>query len=121
MKVREDVVCTVNKKLHNLSEDCEELKDKAARLERDCAKAQADYKSVCDNLESVMAKNKELTNKLKTLEHNLRMAEGELDEAVMKRESLKRDNVDMVTENKQLNAEIDQTLMSILEYEKMNK
>ena len=39
----------------------------------------------------------------------------------MKREGLRKEHMDLATENKNLNNEIDQCLISILEYEKVNK
>ena len=115
------MVVNTNKKLDQLNEETEELKEKSARLDRECAKSQAEYKNTCENLENTVAKNKELTNKLKTLEQNLRGTESELDQSILKRETLRKDHMDLVGENKTLNAEIDKTLLSILEYERVNK
>ena len=76
---------------------------------------------MCDNLDGTITKNKDLTSKLKNLEHNLRTTENDLDQAVLKRESLRKDHSELVGENKILNSEIDKTLISILEYENINK
>jgi hypothetical protein len=59
--------------------------------------------------------------KLKSMENTLRMTESELDTSVIKRENLRKDHLELANENKVLNAEIDKCLMSILEYEKINK
>ena len=121
MKNREAVVATTNRKLDQLNEEHEELRDKTNKLEKECQKSQTEYKNVCDNLDSTIGKNKELTNKLKGLEQNLRTTESNLDSSILKRESLRKEHMDLVSENKLLNSEIDKTLLSILEYEKINK
>ena len=51
----------------------------------------------------------------------MRVTESELDQSVIKRETLRKDHLELANENKVLNAEIDKCLMSILEYEKINK
>lgn len=51
----------------------------------------------------------------------MRTTEVELDQAVLKREGLRKENSDLVSENKGLNAEIDECLLQILEYERVNK
>lgn len=51
----------------------------------------------------------------------MRGTENELDQSILKREGLRKEHMDLVSENKVLNSEIDKTLMSILEYEKINK
>ena len=51
----------------------------------------------------------------------LRTTEGELDQAILKREGLRKEHLDLANENKNLNNEIDQCLLSILEYERINK
>jgi dynactin complex subunit len=58
---------------------------------------------------------------LKGLDNTLRTTESELDGAILKREGLRKEQNDLAGENKVLNSEIDQCLMSILEYEKLNK
>lgn len=45
----------------------------------------------------------------------------ELDQAILKREGLRKEHMDLATENKNLNNEIDQCLLNILEYERINK
>ena len=121
MKNRENVVASTNRRLDQLNEEHNELKEKTNKLEKDCQKSQTEYKSVCDNLDNTIANNKALTTKLKNLEHNLRGTENELDQSILKREGLRKEHMDLVGENKILNSEIDKTLMSILEYEKINK
>ncbi len=121
MKNRENVVASTNRRLDQLNEEHNELKEKTNKLEKDCQKSQMEYKNVCDNLDNTIANNKALTNKLKALEHNLRGTENELDQSILKREGLRKEHMDLVSENKILNSEIDKTLMSILEYERVNK
>jgi predicted nucleic acid-binding Zn-ribbon protein len=72
MKNRENVVASTNRRLDQLNEEHNELKEKTNKLEKDCQKSQIEYKNVCDNLDNTIANNKALTNKLKALEHNLR-------------------------------------------------
>ena len=59
--------------------------------------------------------------KLKNLENTLRVTESELDQSVIKRQQLRKEHLELAGENKVLNAEIDKCLLSILEYEKINK
>lgn len=68
-----------------------------------------------------MSKNKDLSKKFKSLENTLITTESELDHAIIKRENLRKEHMDLATENKNLNNEIDQCLFSILEYERVNK
>ena len=62
-----------------------------------------------------------MSNQLKNLENTLRTTEVELEQAVMKREGLRKENSELVNENKNLNSEIDECLLQILEYERVNK
>ena len=116
MKSREAIVENTNRKLGQINDETQELKEKTAKLERECSKSQAEYKTTCENLEATINKNKDLTGQLKGIEHNLRGTENELDQSVLKRESLRKDHMDLVGENKVLNAEIDKTLVTIIEY-----
>jgi phage shock protein A len=68
-----------------------------------------------------VSKNKDLSETLKSLENTLRTTESELDQVIIKRENLRKEHMNLVTENKNLNNEIDQCLLSILEYERVNK
>ena len=49
------------------------------------------------------------------------MTESELDSAIVKREQLKKEQGSYANENKALNSEIDDCLLRILEYERINK
>lgn len=62
-----------------------------------------------------------MNEKLKNLENTLRMTESELDSAIVKREQLKKEQGSYANENKALNSEIDDCLLRILEYERINK
>ena len=121
MKSKESAVENANKKLSQLNDESEELKETNHKLEKECDKVQVEYKDLCQNLEDSICKNKDLSDKLKNLENTLRITEAELDQAVLKREGLRKEHLDLATENKNLNNEIDQCLINILEYEKVNK
>lgn len=62
-----------------------------------------------------------MSTKLKNMESNLRNVEAELDQSTIKRESLRKEHLDLANENKMLNGDIDKVLLSILEYERINK
>jgi chromosome segregation ATPase len=72
-------------------------------------------------LDATTNKNKDTSVKLKSLENTLRSTESELDQSVIKRETLRKEHMELAGENKVLNTEIDRCLLSILEYEKINK
>lgn len=121
MKNREQTIANTNKKLEQLNEENEELKEQTNKLEKQCERAQAEYQELCQNLDATVSKNKDLSLKLKSMENTLRTTESELDQSVIKRETLRKEHLELANENKVLNAEIDKVLMSILEYEKINK
>ena len=62
-----------------------------------------------------------MATKLKNLDNSVRVNESELDQSTLKRENLRKDHLDLANENKMLNNEIDKCLLSILEYERVNK
>lgn len=62
-----------------------------------------------------------MASKLKNLDNSVRVSESELDQSTLKRENLRREHLDLANENKVLNNEIDKCLLSILEYERINK
>lgn len=119
MKEKEVDLC--NKKLNELNEEAEELTKENNRLDRECEKSQAEYKDLCEKLDGSCSRNKDLSCKLKNLENTLRTTEVELDQATIKREGLRKENSQLVGDNKVLNAEIDECLLQILEYERVNK
>lgn len=85
LKNREQVVTVTNKKIEQLGEEEAELRDKIAKLERECDKSKGEYQELCGTLDSTAAKNKELGSKLKQLEGSVRNGESELDQATIKR------------------------------------
>jgi hypothetical protein len=48
------------------------LKEHTAKLEKECEKAQAEYQDLCENLDSTVVRNKDLSMRLKSLENTLR-------------------------------------------------
>jgi len=121
MKTREQTIAQTNKKLEQLNIDNDDLKDETSKLERECERAQVEYQELCSALDATTNKNKETSLKLKSLENTLRSTESELDQSVIKRETLRKEHMELAGENKVLNTEIDRCLLSILEYEKINK
>lgn len=103
LKTREQVVSATNKKIEQLGEEENELKEKIAKLERECDKSKGEYEELCNTLENATVKNKELGGKLKQLENAVRNSESELDQATIKRESLRKEHLDLANENKALN------------------
>ena len=59
--------------------------------------------------------------KLKNLDTSVRVNESELDQSTLKRENLRKEHLELANENKIFNNEIDKCLLSILEYERINK
>lgn len=58
-----------------LNDEESELKDKIAKLERQCEKSKAEYQQLCQALDNSTNKNKDLTGKLKNLETSVRTSE----------------------------------------------
>ena len=121
LKGREAVVASTNKKIEQLGEEESELKEKITKLERECDKSKCEYQELCQALENTTNKNKDYAGKLKTLEGSVRASEAELDQSTLKRENLRKEHLELANENKVLNSEIDKCLLSILEYERVNK
>ena len=59
----------------SLAEVSKDLKEKTNKLEKECIKSESDLKSVQNDLEATIHKNKDLTKKLKEEENSLRVAE----------------------------------------------
>ena len=97
MKTKEAAVENANKKLNQLNEESDELKETNTKLEKECEKVQVEYKDLCHNLEESICKNKDLADKLKNLENTLRITEVELDQAVLKREGLRKEHMDLAS------------------------
>lgn len=91
------------------------------KLEKECEKSKAEYQQLCQTLENATNKNKDLAGKLKNLDGSVRASEAELDQSTIKRENLRKEHLELANENKLLNSEIDKCLLSILEYERVNK
>lgn len=104
LKGREAVVAATNKKIEQLGEEEGELRDKIAKLERDCDKSKAEYQELCQALENTANKNKEYAGKLKALEGSVRASEAELDQSTLKRENLRKEHLELANENKLLNS-----------------
>ena len=121
LKAKESVVANTNRKIEQLGDEECDLKEKIAKIEKECEKSKSEYQDLCQNLEGSSNKNKDLTNKLKNLENTVRVSESELDQSTIKRENLRKEHLDLANENKLLNGEIDKCLLSILEYERVNK
>ncbi len=121
MKGKEQVLAQTNKKIEQLEDENEEMKEKTAQLARNSEKAKAEYEDLYSALEGTISNNKELALKLKSLENTLRSSEADLDQSVLKRESLRKEHLELAGENKALNEEIDKCLLTILEYERVNK
>lgn len=110
-----------NKKIDQMGEEETELKEKITKLERECEKSKAEYQELCQALENSTTKNKDLAGKLRNLDNSVRVSESELDQSTIKRENLRKEHLELANENKVLNGEIDKCLLSILEYERINK
>ena len=121
LKVKESVVSNTNRKIEQLGDEECDLKEKITKIEKECEKSKSEYQDLCQNLEGSSHKNKDLTNKLKNLENTVRVSESELDQSTIKRENLRKEHLDLANENKLLNGEIDKCLLSILDYERVNK
>jgi chaperonin cofactor prefoldin len=67
LKGRETVVASTNKKIEQLGEEESELKEKIAKLERECEKSKCEYQELCQALENTTNKNKDYAGKLKNL------------------------------------------------------
>lgn len=93
LKTREQVVASTNKKIEQLGEEEGELKDKIAKLERECDKSKSEYQELCQALENTTNKNKDLGGKLKTLDTSVRTSESELDQSTLKRENLRKEHL----------------------------
>ncbi len=91
------------------------------KLDKECEKSKAEYQQLCQTLENATNKNKDLAGKLKNLDGSVRASEAELDQSTIKRENLRKEHLELANENKLLNSEIDKCLLSILEYERVNK
>ncbi len=91
------------------------------KLEKECEKSKVEYQQLCQTLENATNKNKDLAGKLKNLDGSVRASEAELDQSTIKRENLRKEHLELANENKLLNSEIDKCLLSILEYERVNK
>ena len=50
MKNKEAAVESANKKLNQLNEEADELKETNTKLEKGCDKVQVEYKELCQNL-----------------------------------------------------------------------
>jgi chromosome segregation ATPase len=85
LKGRETVVASTNKKIEQLGEEESELKEKIAKLERECEKSKCEYQELCQVLENTTNKNKDYAGKLKNLEGSVRASEAELDQSTLKR------------------------------------
>lgn len=85
LKGREAVVASTNKKIEQLGEEEAELKEKIAKLERECEKSKCEYQELCQALENTTNKNKDYAGKLKILEGSVRASEAELDQSTLKR------------------------------------
>jgi chromosome segregation ATPase len=85
LKGRETVVASTNKKIEQLGEEESELKEKIAKLERECEKSKCEYQELCQALENTTNKNKDYAGKLKNLEGSVRASEAELDQSTLKR------------------------------------
>jgi chromosome segregation ATPase len=90
MKSKEAEVDNVSKNLAKINEETEDLKTANAKLEKERDRTQDEYKQLCDKLEMECSKNKDFAQKLKNLENTLRSTEGELGNAVLKREALRK-------------------------------
>jgi chromosome segregation ATPase len=121
LKSKESTVSATNRKIEQLSDEESELREKMAKLERECEKSKGEYQDLCQALDGASNKNKDLAGKLKNLDNSVRISESELDQATLKRENLRKEHLDLANENKILNGEIDKVLLSILEYERINK
>jgi predicted nucleic acid-binding Zn-ribbon protein len=120
MRNRDDMVSTTNKKLDQLNKECEDLKDKIDKLDKDCSRNEHELKSASDQLEAVIVRNKEHGKRIKLAENSLRGIENELDKAILERDSLEHDNASYHAEHKLLDNEIDSVLLQIIECERIN-
>ena len=114
------MVSNTNKKLDQLNQEIEQLRDKTNKLEKECLKNQQEHKNTTEQLELNIAKNKDLTKKLKQAEGALRAVENDYDQSVLERDGLENENSSLHAEHGLLNNEIDSLLLQIIEYEKIN-
>lgn len=68
-------VSATNKKMEQLGDEENELKEKIAKLDRECEKSKAEYQELCQTLENATNKNKDLAGKLKNLDNSVRVSE----------------------------------------------
>lgn len=66
------MVNNTNKKLDQLNQEVESLRDRTNKLEKECLKNQQDYRNTTEQLELAINKNKDLTKRLKQGENTLR-------------------------------------------------
>lgn len=67
MKMREQTIAQTDQKLENLNRENEDLEEQTSKLEKECERAHNEYEDLCQNLESTVSKNKDVSIKLKSL------------------------------------------------------
>ena len=72
MRNRENIVKATVAKLESLNAEIDSLKEKTKKLEKDVAKSLEDYHAVSDNLDMMIAQNKEQAKRIKSGENELR-------------------------------------------------
>ena len=65
MRSRDEMVSSTNRKLEQLNHESDSLKEKIHRQEQDCLRNENELKNTSEQLELVMARNKDQAKKIK--------------------------------------------------------
>lgn len=69
MKSRDDIVNATIKKLEALNVEIEGLREKAKKLEKECAQSELEFVEVTKDLAMMVSQNKEQAKKIKVFEN----------------------------------------------------